>query len=165
MNNLDKNSFGTCFRTHNVLSSKTICANFINSKGYDVFSVHFDSTLNGNGTFESGNVYNCSTKCIFKFWGRNIINKFKFGKLEYTEGSFLCGSGTKNQHSLTFTNSKSDSIPRGVDSNVKISGGCNLEFPFSLHYFRHIDLQNCPVPTKPFTESSEFTMTQNFSPS
>lgn len=163
-NIIDSTSFGTCFSTNDIKYHRTSFVNFLNSKGYDVMNTNFiDFPKKGNGTFTDGNVYNCTTKCIFQFRGINFINNFRFGKLIY-DTSFIVGATAKFGHTLTFSNSKIDIMPTKIDTNVKINGGCSLEDPIVTLNIVHEGTEKCQLPTVIFTESEKFTMSLPFLP-
>ena len=76
MNNYNTNPYGACFRTHGIITHQTSFVNFLNSEGCDVFHTEFIENSAIAGSFMNGNVYNCTTKYIFKFLILKMIHTF-----------------------------------------------------------------------------------------
>lgn len=159
-------SFGTCFRTFNIKGYHLSYYDFSHSTGLDIINTHFYDlpTTEFNGTFEFGNIYNCTSTFIFKYRGVNYIQHSFFGLLSYSSMSFKCGASNSVNHLLRITNCHFDRMPTDITAPCEI-GYSHEENPFKTEPIYHFGIDICPVPTKVFTESQQFTESHIFTAS
>lgn len=161
-NRFNTHSYGSCFRTYNVKTYKVSYFNFAHSTGFDICNTHYAP----NGMLFIGNIFNCSSDFVFKFRGKNSINNAFIGLMDSSgEYDFKTGGNAgDSSHSLSINNCFFDVMPTH-DSYVTLNN-CNAKIPFATDpIIGHEGLDNCPVPSRFFTNSQYFSNSAVFTDS
>lgn len=159
-NRFDSHSYGSCFKTFNVKTYDVKYFNFAHSTGLDICNTHYAPIT---GLFFIGNIYNCSSDFVFKFRGTNSINNAfiglmdRSGQFDFTTG----GNSGDNSHSLSINNCFFDVMPT-CDWLVAVNN-IDTKVPFATEPINwHEGLDNCPVPSRFFTDSAVFSDSDKF---